>query len=33
MVLAVDGTIRAVIGAADPIKPNAKEAIRRLKEL
>lgn len=33
MVLSVDGTIRAVIGAADPVKPNAVEAIKRLKEL
>lgn len=33
MVLAVDGTIKAVIGAADPIKPNAKLAIQKLKEL
>ena len=33
MVLAVDGSIRAVIGAADPIKPNAKEAVKKLKGL
>jgi len=33
MVLAVDGIIKAVIGAADPIKPNAKEAIQKMKDL
>lgn len=33
MVLAVDGAIKAVIGAADPIKPNAVEAVRRFKAL
>lgn len=33
MVLAVDGSIKAVIGAADPIKPNAKEAIKKMKDL
>lgn len=33
MVLAVDGVIKAVIGAADPIKPNAMEAVKRLKAL
>ncbi len=33
MILAVDGAIKAVIGAADPIKPNAIKAIERLKAL
>lgn len=33
MVLAVDGAVKAVIGAADPIKPNAIEAVRRFKSL
>ena len=33
MVLAVEGAIKAVIGAADPIKPNAIKAVKRLKEL
>ncbi len=33
MILAVDGTIKAVIGAADPIKPNALKAVERLKAL
>lgn len=33
MVLAVEGTIKAVIGAADPIKPTAKEAIKKMKDL
>ncbi len=33
MILAVDGTIKAVIGAADPIKPNAKKAVEHLKAL
>lgn len=33
MVLAVDGAIKAVIGAADPIKPTAKEAIKKMKDL
>ena len=33
MILAVDGTIKAVIGAADPIKPNAIKAVERLKAL
>lgn len=33
MVLAVDGDIKAVIGAADPIKKNAKEAVANLKAL
>jgi len=33
MILAVDGVVKAVIGAADPIKPNAAEAIERLKAL
>ncbi|OGG59894.1 copper-translocating P-type ATPase [Candidatus Kaiserbacteria bacterium RIFCSPHIGHO2_01_FULL_56_24] len=33
MILAVDGAIKAVIGAADPIKPNAVKAVERLKKL
>lgn len=33
MILAVDGEIKAVIGAADPIKPSAIKAIDRLKAL
>ncbi len=33
MVLAVDGAVKAVIGAADPIKPNAIKAVERLKAL
>lgn len=33
MILAVDGAIKAVIGAADPIKPNATKAVERLKAL
>lgn len=33
MILAVNGAIKAVIGAADPIKSNAKSAVTRLKEL
>lgn len=33
MILAVDGAIKAVIGAADPIKPNAIKAVERLKAL
>ena len=33
MILAVDGAIKAVIGAADPIKPTAIKAIERLKTL
>ncbi|OGI16140.1 MAG: copper-translocating P-type ATPase [Candidatus Moranbacteria bacterium RIFCSPHIGHO2_12_FULL_54_9] len=33
MILAVDGAVKAVIGAADPIKPNAVKAIGRFKEL
>ena len=33
MVLAVDGEVKAVVGAADPIKPNAKETVEKLKEL
>lgn len=33
MVLAVDGSIKAVIGAADPIKPTAKEAVKKMKDL
>ncbi|MFZ2151533.1 MAG: copper-translocating P-type ATPase [Minisyncoccia bacterium] len=33
IILAVDGTIKAVIGAQDPIKPNAIKAVERLKAL
>lgn len=33
MILAVDGEIKAVIGAEDPIKPNAIKAVERLKAL
>jgi P-type Cu2+ transporter len=33
MVLAVDGAVKAVIGAADPIKENAKEAVEKMKAL
>ncbi len=33
MILAIDGEIKAVIGAADPIKPTAIKAIDRLKAL
>ena len=33
MVLAVDGGVTAVVGAADPVKPTAKKAIERLNEL
>lgn len=33
MILAVDGAIKAVIGAADPIKPNAIKAVEQLKKL
>lgn len=33
MILAVDGAIKAVIGAADPIKPTAIKAVERLKAL
>ena len=33
MILAVDGKISAVVGAADPIKPNAKIAIERMNEM
>ncbi len=33
MILAVDGSIKAVIGAEDPIKPNAIKAVERLKAL
>ncbi|KXK08045.1 MAG: putative copper-transporting ATPase PacS [Microgenomates bacterium OLB22] len=33
MVLAVDGKVKAVVGAADPIKSNAKKSIERLNEL
>ena len=33
MILAVDKKVKAVVGAADPIKPNAKKAIDKLKEL
>ncbi|MHB1086209.1 MAG: copper-translocating P-type ATPase [Minisyncoccota bacterium] len=33
MVLAVDGSVKAVIGAADPIKPHAIEAVKRFRAL
>jgi len=33
MILAVDGVIKAVIGAADPVKPNAIKTVERLKKL
>src|SRR6058998_3621290 len=33
MLLSVDGTIAAVIGAADPVKPTARAAIEQLNEL
>ncbi len=33
MILAVDGIAAAVVGAEDPIKPNAKTAISRLNEI
>jgi Cu2+-exporting ATPase len=33
MILAVDGKVAAVIGAADPIKQNAKRAVEKLNEL
>lgn len=33
MVLAVDGAVKAVIGAADPIKENAQEAVEKMKAL
>jgi Cu2+-exporting ATPase len=33
MVLAVDGKVTAVIGAADLVKPNAKKAVEKLNEL
>ena len=33
MILAVDGAIKAVIGAADPVKPNAVKTVERLKKL
>lgn len=33
MILAVDGTIKAVIGAQDPVKKNAKEAVKKMKAL
>lgn len=33
MILAVDGAIKAVIGAADPIKPSAIKTVQRLKKL
>ncbi len=32
MILAVDGRVAAVVGAADPIKPNAKRAVEKLAE-
>lgn len=33
MILAVEGAVKAVIGAADPIKPNAVQAVERFKAL
>ncbi len=33
MILAIDGIVKAVIGAADPIKPNGIKAVERLKKL
>ncbi len=33
MVLAVDGIVKAVIGVADPIKPNAIKTVERLKKI
>jgi len=33
MVLAVDGSVKAVIGAQDPIKPNSIKAVKNLKDL
>lgn len=33
MVLAVNGQVKAVVGAADPIKENAKKAVDRMNEL
>ncbi|MBI4155733.1 MAG: copper-translocating P-type ATPase, partial [Candidatus Zambryskibacteria bacterium] len=33
MILAVDGDIKAVIGAQDPIKPNSAKTVKKLKEL
>lgn len=33
MILAVDGQVKAVLGAADPVKPNAKQAVEKLNEL
>lgn len=33
MILAVDGKAVAVVGAADPVKPNAKKTVERLTEL
>lgn len=33
MILAVNGAVKGVIGAADPIKPNAIKAVERLKAL
>ena len=33
MILAVDGNVKGVIGAKDPIKPNAKKAVESLKKL
>ncbi|OGJ00442.1 copper-translocating P-type ATPase [Candidatus Nomurabacteria bacterium RIFCSPLOWO2_02_FULL_41_9] len=33
MILAVDGAVKAVIGAADPIKPTAVKTVERLKAL
>lgn len=33
MILAVEGAVKAAIGAADPIKPNAVQAVERFKKL
>lgn len=33
MILAVDGAIRSVIGAQDPIRAHAREAVERLQAL
>lgn len=33
MILAVDGRIAAVVGVEDPVKPTAKQAVKRMREL
>lgn len=33
MILALEGSVKAVVAASDPVKPNAKKAIEKLKEL